>query len=779
MKTQNQIKRNLGRPEVIEHIKNILTDEGLNQYRLAKILCQEYDFHDARGKPQLGSCSTALKELERQGFLTLPAPRQQTTGGWNPRRLGKAVAEAKDVPDEVTEIKDLRLVRVKDEKQMRIWNELTIREHPQGHRPLVGRQLRYLIKSEYGWLGALGFAAAALQLKDRDKWIGWNLECRRAYLENVVGLGRFLIRNQVHCRNLASRVLSICTRQMPEDFEELYGYRPWLLESFVDRSKYSGACYRAANWLRIGQTQGRGRQDRNVEHPETVKDIYVYVLNDDFRRQMGLAKDAGLTPLRPEDGLDEDDWAENEFGAAPIGDERLSKRLVEVAQVQGQNPGASWLKACRGDRAAAKGYYRMIDNPEEDKITMAKILQPHRERTIRRLKGQQVVLFVSDGSDLDFSNLEQCEGLGVVGKNQTSKVSRGLHLHSTLAYTGNGLPLGIMRAQCYAPEPKPENREKDRRQIPIEEKKSFRWIEDLRDCVKVVEDIPNISAVSIMDREADFFELFDEWRKNPRVDLLVRAQHNRRTGEDLKLFDMVSQTPVKFRMQIDISRRSARSKKGKRPAQTGRKARRAEVAVRYTPTKICPPNFGLNKSKEPVPVWFIHLVEENPPQGEEPLEWRLITTIELDSREKVLQCISWYRLRWRIEDWHRVLKTGCRVEALSHKTADRLRRAIALKLVIAWRIMLLTLLGREAPHLPATVMFTDIEIEVLKRYALKKKLNSPLLMGEAVILVGRLGGYLGRGKDPPPGYEVLWKGYSDLQTMCMGFELANIECSPD
>jgi hypothetical protein len=779
MKKQNLIKRNLGQPEVIEHIKNILADDRLNQHQLAKTLCQEYDFHDARDKPQLGSCSKALKDLERQGFLTLPAPRHQTTGGWNPRRLGKAVAEAKDVPVEVTEIKDLRLVRVEDKKHMRIWNELIIREHPQGHRPLVGRQLRYLIKSEHGWLGALGFASAALQLKDRDRWIGWDQECHREYLDRVVGLSRFLIRNQVHCRNLASRVLSICTRRMPEDFDELYGYRPWLLESFVDRSRYSGTCYRAANWLRIGQTQGRGRQDRNVEYPETVKDIYVYVLNDDFRRQMGLAKDAGLTPLQPATGLDEADWAENEFGSAEIGDKRLSRRLVEVAQIQGKNPAASWLKACRGDRAAAKGYYRMIDNPEEDKITMEKILQPHRERTIRRLSGQQFVLFVSDGSDLDFSNLDQCEGLGVVGRNQTSKISMGLHLHSTLAYTGNGLPLGILHAQCYAPELKTTHKEKDLRQVPAEEKKSFRWIEDLRDCVKVIEDIPNISAVAIMDREADFFALFDEWRNNPRVDLLIRAQHNRCTGEDLKLFDMVSQTPVKFQMKIDISRRSARSKKGKRRAQAGRKARRAEVVVRYTPAKICPPNFGLNKSKEPVQVGFIYLVEENPPQGEDPLEWRLITTCDLDSRETVVQCINWYRLRWRIEDWHRVLKTGCRVEDLSHKTADRLRRAIALKLVIAWRIMLLTLLGREAPHLPATVMFTDIEIEVLKRYAHKKKLNTPLLIGETVILVGRLGGYLGRGQDPPPGHEVLWKGYSDLQTMCLGFELANIRSSPD
>jgi hypothetical protein len=774
MKTQNQIKRNLSRPDVIDHIKNMLSvNEGLNRSQLAKNLCREYNFYDARGKAQLGSCTKALKDLERQGLLTLPSPLRKTTGEWSPRRLDKAVPEAKNVPDEVTAIQDLRLVRVQDEKQMRIWNELIIREHPQGRRPLVGRQLRYLIKSEHGWLGAVGFAAAALHLNDRDRWIGWDLEGRRAYLDRVVGLSRFLIRNQVHCQNLASRVLSICTKIMPEDFAELYGYRPWLLESFVDISRYSGTCYRAANWLRIGQTQGRGRQDQNVEHPETVKDIYVYVLNDDFRQQMGLAKDAGRTPLHPEAGLDEADWAQNEFGAAPIGDQRLSMRLVDVAQAQGQNPAASWLAACHGDRAAAKGYYRMMEHPDEDKVTMAKMLQPHRERTIRRMQGQQFVLFISDGTDLNYSWLKQCEGLGVVGKNNTSTVSMGLHLHSTQVYTGNGLPLGILRAQCYAPKLKPEHRGKDRRYIPIEEKESLRWIEGLRDCVKVVKDIPNISAVSIMDREADFFELFDEWRNNPRVDLLIRAQYNRRTGEDLKLFDMVSQTPVKSRMQVNLPRRSARGKKGNRPAQSRRRARQAEVAVRYTPVKICPPNFGLNSGKAPVPVWFIHLVEENPPQGEDPFEWRLITTIELNSREKVLQCISWYRLRWRIEDWHRVLKTGCRIERLGHKTAERLKRAIAVKLVIAWRIMLLTLLGRETPHLPAKVIFTDIEIEVLKRYALKKKLKSPLLIGEAVVLVGRLGGYLGRGKEPPPGHEVLWKGYSVLQTMCMGFALAD------
>ena len=772
MKTQNQLKRNLSQPDVIEDINKILNvNSGLSRTQLAKTLCQKYAFYDARGKPQLSSCLKALRELERHNLLSLPASQKKNTGHKTPRRLGEAVPEAKDVPDEVTAIKDLRLVRVQGEGQMRIWNELMIREHPQGHRPLVGRQLRYLIESEHGWLGAIGFAAAALHLKDRDHWIGWDWEIRRSYLERVVGLSRFLIRNQVHCQNLASCVLAMSIKKMTTDFEKRYGYQPWLLESFVDISRYTGTCYRAANWLRIGQTQGRGRQDRKREKLETVKDIYVYVLDDNFRQKMGLPEDAGRTPLRPESGLDDDCWAENEFGGATIGDNRLSNRLVDIAHIKGQSPGASWLAACQGDKARAKGYYRFIEHPDEEAMTMENILKPHRERTIRRMEEQQTVLCIQDTTSLNYSELQQCVGLGVIGKNHTSTESRGLRLHSTMAITTDGVPLGILRGQCYAPELKPERKGKDHRTIPIEEKETFRWIEGLRDCMEVIRDMPNTSGVAIMDREGDFFELFDEWRKNPRVNLLIRAQHDRRTGEDFSLFEMVEQSPVQLRLQIDLPRYSARRKKAGRSARKKSSARQAEVAVRYTSVNLIPPRWGLNSGKTPVPVWFIHIVEEDPPKGIEPLEWRLITTIKIDSAEKAIQCLRWYRLRWRIEDWHRVLKTGCRIERLAHKKAERLKRAIAVNMVIAWRIMLMTLLGREVPDLPAEVLFTDIEIEVLQRYALKKKLKIPALLGDAIILLGRLGGYLGRGKDPPPGHEVIWKGYSQLQTMCMGFSL--------
>jgi hypothetical protein len=173
----------------------------------------------------------------------------------------------------------------------------------------------------------------------------------------------------------------------------------------------------------------------------------------------------------------------------------------------------------------------------------------------------------------------------------------------------------------------------------------------------------------------------------------------------------------------------------------------------------------------PITLTIVHVVEDNPPAGEEGVEWFLLTTVDVQSADDAAECLRWYCLRWRIEDWHRVLKSGCCIEEAAHKTAERLKRAIAINLVIGWRIMLMTLLGRETPELPAEVLFSDIEIEVLQALAKKKKMKPPDLLGDAVQLVARLGGYLARNSDPPPGHQLMWQGYAALRMMCEGYVL--------
>ncbi len=718
MNRQKQIKRTLSKPEAVEYVRRLVEEEeSFSRTELAEFVCEQFGFQDPRGQNQLSGCLKGLRELEAKGWFQLPPPETQK-GRPSPRRLSEPVPAAQGVAEEVGEVDGLELILVEKESQMRIWNELMIREHPQGAGPLVGRQVRYLIGSGHGWLGAFGFAAPALQLADRDRWIGWDAEQRRAHLHAVVGLSRFLIRPSVQCRNLASRLLSMSLERLVEDFQRRYHYRPWLVESFVDTSRFSGACYRAANWILVGQSQGRGRQDRYSKHEKTIKDIYVYPLERDFRDRLGLAKGAGLGPLGPADGVDGNNWAKQEFGDAPLGDARLSGRLVEIAQSKAEKPGRAFTGVAEGDWPAVKAYYRFIDHADEEAVTMGHILEPHRERTIQRMKGQRTVLCIQDGSDLDYTSLAQCEDLGVIGTNQTGAQSRGLHLHSTLAVAPNGLPLGVLRAACVAPQLKSPDEKRPSYAIPIEEKDTFCWIEGLRDTMDLAAQMPQTRLINVCDREADFFELFEEQRRNPCVDLLVRANHNRViTDEPFKLFEAVRQAPLQTKVQVHVPRQSARPKLSKKKAKPKRPSRQAELEVRYQRIQLRPSKYY--SGKDPIDIWVIHAVESAPPEGAQPVEWFLLTTVDIRSAEDAVQCLRWYCLRWRIEDFHRVLKSGCGVEQIAHETAERIRRAIAINLVIAWRIMLMTLLGRETPELPPEVLFSDIELQVLRAYAKK------------------------------------------------------------
>lgn len=499
---QNQIKRILNQPESIEYIQRLVRDNpGWTRSEVALRACDHFGFSDPQGRPQSSSCLKSLRGLESSRHIKLPAS-QTRPGKKFPRRAPAAILPAMNVPYEAADVRGLRLILVRTHEEMQIWNELMISGHPRGAGPLVGRQLRYLVFSDHGWLGGFGFAAAALHLGARDRWIGWDTQTRRENLHSVVCMSRFLIRPEIHCRNLASKLLGMCMKIMPTDFEDCYGYRPVLIESFTDEH-YSGTSYRAANWRWVGKTCGRGRQDRHREVAKTIKEIYVYPLDKDFRVRLGLEADSGLGPLAPWAGLDCANWAEQEFGNAPLGDKRLCGRLVQIATAKALTPECSFTGTTRGKTAAVKAYYRFIDKPDDDlDVSMENVLHSHREQTLRRMEGQQTVLCIQDGTDLNFNGLDECEGLGIIGSNQTGAGSRGLHMHSTLAISVDGLPLGVLRAECSAPQPKKDKTPASK--IPIEEKKTFCWIKGFRDCLEIKRQIPHTSLISVMDREADF-----------------------------------------------------------------------------------------------------------------------------------------------------------------------------------------------------------------------------------------------------------------------------------
>lgn len=773
MSTLHHIIRRLSQDDAVEYITETVRDNvKMGRRHLARKLCRDFHFCDPGGKTRTNHCLKALRTLEEKGLVCLKVKG---------KRLWTEVPKPQEVPERVEQVRGLRLVQVENAEQERVWNELIIREHPLGMGWTGGRRLCYLVESEHGLLGAIGFAPSALHLADREDWIGWNRTQKRIYLERVLNMGRFLIREDAACRNLASRVLSMAVSEFPSDFEGKYGFKPWLLETFVDLSHYNGACYQAANWVRVGQTQGRGRQDRLKAADKSVKAIYMYELEPDFRKLMELDRDAGKGAMSVADDVDSENWARKEFGHAELGDKRLTKRLVKLAGARSEKPDKAWAEILGKNWSESMGYYRFVEYPDTNAVNMDTILAPHRERTIQRMKACHTVLCIQDTVDLDYSKNRSCTGLGVIGKNQTRTESRGLKLHSTFTVDSAGTPLGILNAQCYAPELKPQHSGKDARYIPVEEKETYRWIQAQQDVAAVGSELPNVRVINITDREGDFYEDFHAWHSGGGgAELLIRAQHNRSVEGSEKMFDAVKDTPVQGRMRIHMQSRSKRPKKGRRPARPPRSRRDADVDIRYMPTTIYPPKHGLSSKKPPVEIFLIHVHEPHPPQNaEDPIDWYLLTTISLKKPEDAEKCVRWYCKRWRIEDWHRVLKSGCRVEDSRLETADRLKREIAISMVVAWRIMLMTLMSREVPELPADVLFTELEIETLRCYAKKKALKEPENLGEVVELMARLGGYLGRRNDPPPGHLTLCKGYQVLQLLCEGVQLSGIRAGPD
>jgi hypothetical protein len=717
MDTTGTIQERLARVESVELVKAWLkAQRGKSRLALARYICEALDLRDARKKPRLGGTLKALRVLETRGYWRLPKPQSAKRRGWHARRLGRRVPSPRNVPARVEQVAGLCLEEVRPEQDelFRTWNELIAVEHPLHDSRMVGHQLRYLIGSEHGWLGAVGFGSCALRLKARDEWIGWDDPTRKRFQDRVLDMRRFLIRPNVRCQNLASRVLSMAAGRVGRDFTRRYGFEPWLLESFVNTEAYEGTCYQAANWLSLGESTGRGRNDGSHEAQGAPKEVYVYELTRRWRQQMGIvAKSARLAPLSLEQTLQSEGWVEAEFGEAELGHQDATERLLRIAQAKARSPSASYTECFAGNRHELKAYYRFIG---KDRVQMspAGILSGHRRRTIQRMKGFDRVLVIQDTTELDFSERLHCNNLGDVGKNQTGAVSQGLKMHSLLPVSEAGLPLGVLGTNIYASHFDSEDKAHNR---PIEEKESYRWLRTIEELREISEWAPKTELIAIGDRESDLFELFDYRRRRARnIHLLVRARYDRCLEESpRKLFAHLQALPVMAEASIAVPRQREKKGKPSRPGRISLPARRARVQLRWDKVTISAPLTTQTRHIPPVELHALLLTEVDPPKGATPLRWVLLSTVPIESRKQALRCVRWYTRRWRIEEWHRVLKSGCRIEAHQHQSAAKLARAIAIDTVMAWRVMLLTLLGREAPTMRCELIFEPWECRLLEQ----------------------------------------------------------------
>jgi hypothetical protein len=447
---------------------------------------------------------------------------------------------------------------------------------------------------------------------------------------------------------------------------------------------------------------------------------------------------------------DETLWVVTEFAEAELGDARRMRRLVELATALAQRPGASLPEAC-GRRAGLKAAYRFFDNAA---IEPQDILESHVAATLNRLSPVSLVLAVQDTTALDWTAHPATTGLGPLAH----PAHRGLLVHTTLAITPERVPLGLLAQHVWARDPDDLGQRARRKHRPIAEKESRKWLTSLEAVSEVHARCPQTRFVSVGDREADVYDLLLVERP-AGVELLVRAAWNRRVEHpEHYLWATVATQPVVATLTVQVPRHE------QQPART------ATLALRWCPVTVCPPRHRQAERLPPVQIWAVQVLEASPPTGSAPIEWLLLTTCAVHTTADAVERVEWYACRWGIELLHKVLKSGCRIEARQLETAERLQRCLPIYSVIAWRILYATMLSRAVPETACTALLEPEEWQALycAIHVTATPPATPPSLRQVVHWLGRLGGFLDRRGDGEPGVTVLWKGFqhlADLTTM--------------
>ena len=433
---------------------------------------------------------------------------------------------------------------------------------------------------------------------------------------------------------------------------------------------------------------------------------------------------------------------------ADFGDERLGKRLVKVLEQLSREPAASISAACK-DPYQAKAIYRFVGNED---VTHEGIIKTARKVTLANIEAAKpsVLLIPQDTTEINYSNLKATSGLGNIG---SSKTAMGIHAHSAMAISDTGEVFGLMAQKLWIrPLENFGQSDAKRSKLRIEEKESYKWLETLDE---VGASFPKgTKVVHVCDREGDIYELFCKAEKE-EILYLCRRFHNRPIVEEngmKKLDDLVNSTPVAGRIRIQVPRDS----------HTGRRARDAEVAIKFGKCKIAKSSklAGNKDLPDSVEVYFVSVEEIDPPEGEEKILWNLITNEPVNTFEDAITVIQWYMQRWKIETFHRTLKSGCNVERLQSESAEKLMKLIAIYSIVALDIMLISYVARTQPGASCENWLAEDEWKILWRVVNKTKTlpEKPPTIYEAVIMIAKLGGFLARKSDGFPGVTVMWRG---------------------
>ena len=454
--------------------------------------------------------------------------------------------------------------------------------------------------------------------------------------------------------------------------------------------------------------------------------------------------------------VNQQDWVAEELAALDLGDVRLNKRAELLLSRFGDNPLASIPAACNG-WSETKAAYRFLSH---ERVTPERVLEPHFQATRARVADADVVLCIEDTSEIDYSTKTDIEGLGPLNY----EARQGLYLHPMLAVTPDRLCHGLLSWQRIIREPGSLSKKADPFR-PIEEKESVRWRNGYDQASLLARDQPQTKVVYVADREADFFELLcaksrngDGGTTDVNASFVIRSQHDRTLQNGKKLRESLQRAAVLGQVEFSV------------PTRKGRVGRTVLQDLRVLRVTINAPTHL--KDAGPIEVTAVLARERNPPKGEEPICWILLTSEEIDSGDAAARILQWYLCRWQIEIFFRILKSGCKIEELQLEDVTRIEPAIAFYCIVAWRVLWLTMIGRSCPELKCDVVFDTEEWHAayLATYR-KRPPDKPPTLEAMIKMIACLGGFLGRKSDGYPGPQTIWAGLQRVRYTAEGIAI--------
>jgi Transposase DNA-binding/Transposase Tn5 dimerisation domain len=464
-----------------------------------------------------------------------------------------------------------------------------------------------------------------------------------------------------------------------------------------------------------------------------------------------------------------DSWLDRELADCEFKDERLGKRFRALLEQLASSPGDSIPLVCQ-DWANTKAAYRFLDN---DRVSEVEILGGHFQATRDRAAVTSgPILVLHDTTEFSYKR-DDIEAigktfLGVTGVDLHGHPQHytacGILMHSSLAVTTEGLPLGLTAIKFWSREKfKGTNALKKRinpTRVPIEQKESIRWLDNLRQSTALLER-PE-ACVHIGDRESDIYELFCT-AKDVGTHFLLRTCVDRLAGDGSHTIAAeMAETRCKGLHRVEVRDRHG-------------EISHARLEVKYRRIKVLPP-IGKQSRYPSLELTVLHATERSKPRGRDRIDWKLITDLPITSRREAIEKLNWYAQRWKIETFHKILKSGCRAEQSKLRTAERLVNLLATFCILSWRIFWMTMLNRFTRNLKPTLAFTALEIKLLDRLIpqpIERKSRRGPSLNSCLTQLARLGGYLNRAGDAPAGNTVIWRGLSRLTDIEIGYLLGS------